>query len=386
MKTTVLTIGCYASTGGPSKSVRAFQRALDARIIAWLDPKELAVEPLVFQPDAIVPCVPWPGLRKVLYPVAHALPEAEEIVATSDLVSCHLFWRWHCPWLYQVASRHRIPYWMVPHGGLDPYVFQTNGPTKRLFAKTVARSFLLNAPAVVCSTQREYQKARMHLPQAEAFILPWPLEDADFRTRSEESRALVRGRLGISDQSLCLLFLGRLHPMKRPLETIAALARSGVTNAHLIIVGNEYGITVDDCKRQAQQDGVADRVHVVGPAFGESKQGYFDAADVFISLSHRENFNFAAAESLGCGVPVILSPGNDLAADLLPVGCGWMLPNIENAGEAIAAAAAVPQAERKQRGQRGRDWAENTLRFSAFQTSLRAYAARLAEEATCGVA
>ncbi|MEI6037917.1 MAG: hypothetical protein WCQ91_08340, partial [Planctomycetota bacterium] len=72
--------------------------------------------------------------------------------------------------------------------------------------------------------------------------------------------------------------------------------------------------------------------------------------------------------------------------DLLPVGCGWMLPNIEIAGEAIAAAAAAPQADRIERGQRGRDWAENTLRFSTFQTSLRTYAARLAEEATRGVA
>ena len=380
MKTTVLTIGCYPSTGGPSKSVRAFQRALDAQVIVWVDPREYALEKLVFEPTAIVRGVQWPALRTLLYPRREDLPAAEELVASSDLVSCHLFWRWHCPWLQTVAGRHQRPFWLVPHGGLDPYVFQKDGFAKRIFAKTIARPFLTSAPAVVCSTRREYEKARRHLPRAEPFILPWPLEEADVRDRDAAARHATRGRLGIPENAFCFLYLGRLHGMKRPLETITALARSGVLKAHLLIVGNEFGVSVADCIAHARNEGVGDRVHVMGAAFGSSKRAYFDAADAYISLSHRENFNFSAAEALASGLPVILSPGNDLASDLLPIDCGWMLPSIEAAPEAIRAASELPATALADRGRRGKEWAENTLPFDTFAAKLRGYAARLAEE------
>ena len=382
MKATILTLGCYPSTGGPSKSIRAFQRALDARVIAWVNPAEQAREALVFEPSAIVRSVDWPGAKTVLYPRRDDLRAAEEIVASSSLVSCHLCWRWHCPWLHGAAARHGVPYWLVPHGGLDPYVFQTNGPLKRLFSRTVARPFLESTPAVVCSTHREYQKARRHLPRAEPFILPWPLEEGDVRVRNEEKRAAMRIRLGIPEDAFCLLFLGRLHPMKRPLETITALARSGSTKAHLIVVGNEFGISVDACRLHARQLGVSDRVHIVGAVFGNAKRDYFDAADAYISLSHRENFNFSAAEALASGLPVILSPGNDLAADIAPVDCGWMLNDIEEASTAIVAAAELPAAQLTARGERGRDWAEQNLRFDEFRNRLLEYAARLPQVAS----
>jgi glycosyltransferase involved in cell wall biosynthesis len=380
VKTTVITIGCYPSTGGPSKSVRAFQRALNAQVIAWVDPREYALEKLVFEPTAIVRGVQWPALRTLLYPRREDLPAAEELVASSDLVSCHLFWRWHCPWLQTVAGRYQRLFWLVPHGGLDPYVFQKNGFAKRMFAKTIARPFLTSAPAVVCSTRREYEKARRHLPRAEPFILPWPLEEADVRDRDHAARHATRGRLGIPENAFCLLYLGRLHGMKRPLETITALARSGVSKAHLLIVGNAFGVSLDDCIAHAQNEGVEDRVHVVGAAFGNSKRAYFDAADAYISLSHRENFNFSAAEALASGLPVILSPGNDLASDLAPIDCGWMLPSIEAAPEAIRAASELPATALADRGRRGKEWAENTLPFATFAAKLRGYAARLAEE------
>lgn len=378
MRTTVLTIGCYPSSGGPSKSVRAFQRALNANVIAWVDPREHAKEALVFQPSAVVRGTEWPPLRSVLYPRSEDLPAAEEIIAASELVSCHLFWRWHCPWLHTIARRHGLPFWLVPHGGLDPYVFRKNGVAKRIFAKTVARPFLTTAPAVVCSTRREYEKARQHLPRAEPFILPWPLEQSDFRIRDEGRRHATRAQLGIPENSLCLLYLGRLHSMKRPLETISALARSGVDNAHLVIVGNEFGITMDDCNAHARREGVSGRVHVVGPAFGNNRHAYFDAADAYISLSHRENFNFSAAEALASGLPVVLSPGNDLASDLVEIDCGWMLHRIEAAPEVIRMASELPVAALADRGRRGKEWAEKSLAFDTFAARLQGYAARLA--------
>ncbi len=357
--------------------MRAFQHALDARVVAWVDPVSHAAEQLVFDSATVVNGLSLPLARSFLYPCARDLEAAEEVIAASDFVSCHLFWRWHIPWLADMARKHGVPYWLVPHGGLDPYVLRTDGLVKRLFAQVVARRFLKNVSAFVCATRREYEKARRFAPDAEPVILPWPLEKADFRTRDAERREAVRRKFGIPEGALCLLFLGRLHPMKRPLETITAIRQSGAQNVHLIVIGNPFGISSADCVSHAARLGLADRVHVVGPVFGEDKHGFLDAADAFISLSHRENFNFAAAECMAAGLPVILSPGNDLSSDLAELGCGWLLPRDDLAASAIADAAATPRVQLKIMGDRGRQWAEETLGFDVFKSRLSHVAERL---------
>lgn len=384
MKAAILTLGCYPSSGGPSKSVRAFERALDARVIAWVRPEDHAREPLVFESATVVQGSRFPGLRQLQYPAGPGLAAAAEIIAESDIVSCHLFWRWHAPWLAGLARERGVPYWLVPHGGLDPYVFQSGRLVKSLFSNVVARPFLEGTRAVVCSTRREWEKLRDWVPQAEACILPWPLDPSDVRHRDDTRRKAVRDALGIPENAFCLVYLGRLHPMKRPLETIAALAHAHASCAHLILVGNPYGITTADCEAHARRLGLAGRVHAVGGVFGAAKRDYLDAADAFISLSHRENFNFAAAEAMASGLPVILSPGNDLAGDLAPIDCGWMLPHVDAAGAAIDDAAAVAPDQLAAKGRRARQWAEDSLQFDVFRDRLRAFAARIIDARSQG--
>lgn len=370
MITTLVTLGCYQSTGGPSKSIRAFQRALNARVVVWADPRELAAEPLVFDQPTVVRGTNKPVLRSVLFPCQQDVASAEQLVATSDLVSCHLFWRWHVPWVGAMARKHGFPFWLVPHGGLDPYVFGRGRFVKGFFANTIARPFLSRVSALMCSTQREFDKAKPWARHARQCVAPWPLDPEDFRSRSATARASVRQRLGIPSDSPCLLYLGRLHPMKRPLETISALARSRASRTHLILVGNPYGVTTAACETHAGRLGVSDRVHVMGPAFGSAKWDYMDACDAYISLSHRENFNFSATEAMGSGLPVILSPGNDLACELASRDCGWMLPSLDAAQEAIEAAASLPAVRLAEKGERARQWAFESLQFTSFQKRL----------------
>ena len=379
MNACLVALGLYRSTGGPSKSVAAFQRALAADVISWLDPVEAAREPQIWSRCHVVNGSRLPGLRQFCYPEAAGLAEAERIVARADIVSCHSFWRWHNVWLQAAAARHRVPYWFVPHGALDPYVLGHGRLAKRFFLSIGGRRFLDGARMVVCSTGREYAKLAPLMPKARPAILPWPLDDADFRDRDEAARTAVRRRLGIPDDAVTLLALGRLHPMKRPLETIAAFAEGAPRDAHLLVVGNDCGVSPHDCERMAKERGVAGRVHAVGPAYGAERTGYLDAADAYLSLSHRENFNYAAAEALAAGLPVILSPGNDLGPELRPAVCGWLLDSLDDAAAAIAAATGLPRSELLAMGRRGKAWAEANLRYDVFAHRLRGFATELAQ-------
>jgi glycosyltransferase involved in cell wall biosynthesis len=274
-----------------------------------------------------------------------------------------------------VAAQHRVPYWFVPHGALDPYVMESDALVKRVFLSLGGKRFLAGARAVVCATQREYEKLAPLMPQARPVILPWPLDEADFRMQNAAQRAAVRNRLRIPADSLVLLSFGRLHPMKRPLETIAAFAAGAPATAHLLLVGNEFGVTVADCQAMARKHGVAERVHVTGPAYGADKAGYLDAANVYVSLSHRENFNFTAAEALATGLPVILSPGNDLGPELEAADCGWLLTEDDAAANVMAAVGGLSPEQISTKGRRGQAWAEANLRRGVFATRLRNAAA-----------
>jgi poly(glycerol-phosphate) alpha-glucosyltransferase len=378
MKASILALGLYRSSGGPSKSVAAFQRALSADVVSWVDPVAYAREPLIWD-DAnyrhhVVTGSSLPALRQLCYPQQCGLAEAERIIAGSDLVSCHSFWRWHNVWLERVAARHRVPYWFVPHGALDPYVMKSETVVKRAFLSLGGRRFLAGARAVVCATQREYEKLAQLMPQARPVILPWPLDDAEFRERDETSRDAVRRSLGIPEDALVFLSFGRLHPMKRPLETITAVARLGSPSCHLLIVGNEFGITVRQCQEQARSLGIGDRVHVIGPAYGADRHRFMDAADVYVSLSHRENFNFTATECMASGLPVVLSSGNDLANDLKPQACGWMLSAQTPLDDALVEAAAATSDIRRAYGRNARAWCDSHLRSEVFAHSLQSAA------------
>jgi glycosyltransferase involved in cell wall biosynthesis len=319
-----------------------------------------------------------PVLRQLQVPAA-GMAEAEALISKARLVSVHSFWRWHIPWIHKVCRRHGVPYWYVPHGGLDPYVMQgRDALVKRAFLACPGRAFLRDAATVICSTAREAEKARPFVGHDRAEIVHWPLDDDDFRPRDPDRRAANRARLGIPSDALVFLYLGRLSPMKRPLETIAVFAKSAPPHAHLLVTGNDFGVTAAECRAVAAQAGVAERVHVTGPCYGTEKAGLLDASDVYISLSQRENFNFTAAEALAAGLALILSPGNDLAPDLS--GLPGMIRLADNspvaAADAIAAAAGMTQEAIAGGATTRTAWAARHLASKAFASRIREAALR----------
>jgi len=378
VKAAILALGLYEGSGGPSKSVRSFATALQADVISWVDQPTFERERLIWDETTIVRGRSQPVLRQLLYPVAADLPAAEAIVAASDVVSVHSFWRWHCPWLHRASRKTGTPYWFVPHGALDPYAFESDRLFKRIFLRLLAKGFLHDAATIVCASAGEAAKVRDLLPGISCTVIPWPLADADFRVRDEHSRMLVREQIGIPANAFCLLYFGRLDPMKRPLETIDAFAEATLPDSHLVVMGNEFGITMKQCCSRARDRGIAERVHVVGAQFGTDRLRFIDACDAYISLSHRENFNFTATECLASGLPLILSAGNDIGEDLRPVGCGWMLRQKESAAAAIAAAHAAGSEQRIAIGAAGREWARSNLRYPEFAARVRDLAVSVA--------
>lgn len=377
----LLTLGLYPSSGGPIKSIRAFQDALAAEVISWVDPEEHSREQLVWEHSKIVTGNSFPVLKQLQIPLRGETVEAERLVAQAQLVSVHSFWRWHIEWIHRVCMRHGVPYWYVPHGSLDPYVLGTGDVVaKRFFLSCIGRSFFRDAATIIYSTARERDKAIPVVGHDRAEVIHWPLEQQDFQRRDPAVRQATRAMLGIAPNSVCFLYLGRLSPMKRPLQTIEAFARSSAENTHLIMLGNDFGVSAEECRRVAANLGVATRTHVIGPAYGDQKRAILDASDIYVSLSQRENFNYSAAEAMAAGLATILSPGNDLAPNLVNLAGVYQLSDmdIDTAAAMMDEAASIGCSALAAKGAQGVDWAVAHLSRNAFRRRVYAVANKYA--------
>lgn len=380
MAKTIISLGVFQSSGGPTKTITSFKDALDAELYSFCAPDELIDDKLAVDGAVSVVSSGIPILRQLRYAPRRATKASEIAFSKSSIVSCHSFYRYHVLWVEKMSRKHAVPYWFVPHGILDPWVMQYGRFAKKMYWACGGVRFLEQASTVIFSTSLERDKAmsQFELPGVE--VIPWPVELVDC-SNDQARRDHIRAELGIPDNARVLLYFGRMHSMKQPLETIQSVANAGDDSLHLLMVGNEQDVLLKDCYAVADECGISKRVHLIGPVYGKAKFDYIMAADAYISLSHRENFNHAAAESLSAGLPVILSLGNDLQGDLEGAACSWGISsnNSEDAVSAIQEFAQMQSDDLIGMGSRGRQWVKENLQFSTFKNRLNAVAKKYAK-------
>jgi glycosyltransferase involved in cell wall biosynthesis len=279
-----------------------------------------------------------------------AIRAADAVAGEADVLAVHSLFRAHCRWAWQWAQRLRRPYWVVPHGCLDPAGFSRRNALKRIWMWRVGQRLFTDSDAVVFATRREMAKAASLLAgigsqasgqsrRPRGVVIPWPV-DVPSLVGVDVARTAVRARLGIPADDRILLWVGRFHETKRPLQAIKAFSKANPSGCHMAIVGLDETLTRADVMK-AIPESLASRIHVLGELRGPALAEAWLAADGYISLSVKENFGYTAADALAYGLPLILSPGHDLAyelpgADEGKLAYGWLLP--DNTAEAAVQA------------------------------------------------
>ena len=377
-KAILVGLSLVPSNGGLPKTMRKFGKALDAQIASFTS-AQLSQEEFDFFPE-VKHVVTARSRLLDWYAWAPKISrgEIEAAAAKADLLSCHVMLRYHAHWVRRMSKRHNIPYWFVPHGQLDPWVYTYRSGIKHLWLKLFGKRLMREAAHVIYSTEQERDKAKWFYDGSNSRVIHWPVDLID-----TEGKAAARDSLhqicNIPRKDRVLLYIGRIHSMKNPIKTIEALAESSEKHVHLLVVGPDGDVSGEDCSRKARECGIIDQVHVMGPLYSDEKTCALLGADAFISLSHRENFGHSAAESLAAATPVILSPGNDLSSELKLYQCGLFIDDddMARAAQAIRDFAAMEVSELVAMGDRGRGFVAEKLSFKLFRSRLQA----LAEEA-----
>lgn len=123
-----------------------------------------------------------------------------------------------------------------------------------------------------------------------------------------EGAARLRRELGISEQSLVILFVGRLAKEKGIRELVSAfrMLQVDLKDVELILVGPSLESEWDPLPRETLEEiSKNPHIHVVG--FTHKPEKYVGAADVFCLPSYREGFGSSVIEAAAMGVPAVAS-------------------------------------------------------------------------------
>lgn len=284
------------------------------------------------------------------------LPVRNELAALArgrriSLVHNHGIWLPVNHWAGEAARRMGVPMVIHPRGMLEPWAMNYHRMRKRLAMLAYQRRDLERASAFVATSQGEYESIRRAGIIAPVALIPNGVDlDAE-----EVCRDSPRGPPNVKTA----LFLSRVHPSKGLLELIRAWQRIRPAGWRLRIAGpdeNGHLAEVLSLARTLEVDGTIDYLGFVD---GADKRRVFQSADVFILPSFSENFGVVVAEALAQGLPVITTTGTPWH-DLPALGCGWWVkPALEPLAEALRQATSASDAERREMGIRGKEYARH---------------------------
>jgi glycosyltransferase involved in cell wall biosynthesis len=245
-----------------------------------------------------------------------------------DAVVVHGLWRYTSVGVWRGLRGRSVPYFVFPHGMLDPYfksAFRWQHVQKAICWRIAESRVVRDAQAVLFTSEEERRRARLTFRPYACRECVVGLGIARPPGEQEvEKRAFLTQFPQLAEKRI-VLFLGRIHPKKGCDLLVHAFARLAPADPllHLVIAGpDECGWRVG-LERLAVQLGVANRVTFTGALNGGLKWGALHASEVLALPSHAENFGIAVVEALACGVPVLLSKEVNIWREIEADGAGF---------------------------------------------------------------
>jgi glycosyltransferase involved in cell wall biosynthesis len=237
-----------------------------------------------------------------------------------DAIFVHGLWQYHGAAAWLALNSLDTPYYVFPHGMLDPWFARDRGRhmKKRLYWEAVEKHVLRKARAVLFTSEAEMARA------PRTFGAPWRAQElvelgiAEPPADIEAQREAFLGRFPELRGGRIVLFLGRVDRKKGCDLLARAFASMNLDGWDLVLAG-----PCADAAYRAELEGIGARIHFTGMLDGTAKWGAFRCAEVFALPSHQENFGIAVAEALACGVPALVSTAVDIHEVVTAAGAGF---------------------------------------------------------------
>ncbi|HEY4145054.1 glycosyltransferase family 4 protein [Pinirhizobacter sp.] len=237
------------------------------------------------------------------------------------------------------VSRHRpdLPIVFQDHADRAPPWWR-RAQWRRWYAVAAGVSF--TAPELA----RPFTDAKLFGPRTLQFSIPE--SSCSFNVGSGEAARVETGLHG----NPCLLWVGHLVTDKDPLVMLEGVAQAS-DRLPGIQVWCAFGTSplIEQMHRYITADPrLAGRVHLLGSVPHARIERLMQAADIFVSASHRESSGYALLEAMACGtIPVVTDiPSFRAITGLGAVGRLWPAGNPDRLADALVVVATNASARR----------------------------------------
>lgn len=297
--------------GGPPRSILGLCSALVRSGVEVDVMTTTANGPGAELPPAIEHWRSVSGVRVRYFPLARPrrfwnAPELRRAVAREagryDVVHVHGLWHLPAANAARAARRALVPYVISPRGMLEREALAIHRGRKALAYALVERGNLSGAAALHATSAREAQTLERRRLGPPIVFAP---NGVDLPELDAVDPAPVLRSLGIPAGDPFVLFLGRLHPIKRLDLLAAAAAKVRARQLRLVIAGPEEGGHQSAMAPLFAAAGLA--TTWTGAVDGRQKAALLGAARALVMCSDSESFGLSVAEAMAAGTPVVVT-------------------------------------------------------------------------------
>jgi glycosyltransferase involved in cell wall biosynthesis len=238
-----------------------------------------------------------------------------------------------------LARRSARPLVLTEHVGFVQYGSSVLNGIERLAWSTVGKYVLRRTAAVGVLSSRVRDWFEADHPETRLRFIPNGVDSTRFRPRPAAERSVLRARLGLPQNEMLALFVGR-HAEKKNLDVVLDVPRA------------DHRLVVCGAPRDLSQDRVID----LGVVPYETMPDLFAAVDLMVHASTGEGFPLAIQEAMASGLPLVVlwDEGYGQSLDRSAVLAVDSLGELEGALLSLVA----DEGLRRKLGEAGRRWAE----------------------------
>lgn len=226
-----------------------------------------------------------------------------------------------CAYILSVKVFLRIE-WPIQHEVKKRY-------WKRLLKKFIVKTLFFNAEFLAVG--ESHKKGFLHYGVAEERIHSFPYAidnarfDADF-LRVKEQRLKIRKELGLKDDDVAVIFVGKLQNKKRPFDLLSAISALGRDDVHLFFVGDGH---LRESLEAFVLENKQTNIHFLGFKNQTELAACYIFADIFVLPSGvGETWGLVVNEAMCFSLPIVLSDLVGCSSDLVKSGeNGYIYPS-----------------------------------------------------------
>jgi glycosyltransferase involved in cell wall biosynthesis len=277
-----------------------------------------------------------------------------------DIIDVQGLWNSASIFNFLYFRNNSTPYLITPRGMLEKWALQKSYFKKKIFYHLLEKNNINNAACIRVTSLLEAKNIRSIGFKNSIVNIPNAIPISKINLKIKKNSVKKR-----------ILFLSRLNPKKGLFELLNAwkIIQDKNLDWELVICGydeNGYKKKMLYLSVKLKLKRVVFLEHV----YGEKKNALYKSCDLFILLSHSENFGLVIAEALSFGLPVITTV-NTPWKSLNKKGCGWCIElNEKIIINTMNYAMNLSNKERFEMGKKARKWIAKDYSINAMATKL----------------